>query len=279
MTVYADVLFLVNAAVDYLLLRVGAKLCAYPLSRRRALLAAAFGGLFAVSQLAPIPFLHTVWCKALSFLAMAAIAFGVRKRALRPAALTLLCSAALAGVFLLLVRVFSVPMMILRGTVYYPVTAKVLILVSGLCYALCALCFAGALRHGAGEIIPLRLALGGRIVEVPSLYDTGNSLRDPLSGKGVVVLSPACFAELVGLPQAAIPADPVGALGVLSAHLPESAARLIPYRAVGASGMLPAISCTAQLGKKRKPVKVLAARSPAPMAEGGYEALIGGTVA
>ena len=277
MTVYADILFFVNAAVDYLLLRVGAKLCAYPFSRLRALLAAVFGGLFAAVQLVPLPFLHTVWCKALCFLAMTAMAFGIRKRALRPAALTLLCSAALAGVFLLLVRVFSVPMMILRGTVYYPVTAKVLILVSGLCYALCAACFAGALRHGAGEIVPLRLALGGRVIEVPSLYDTGNGLRDPLSGKGVVVLSPACFAELVGLPAAAIPADPIGALTVLSAHLPESAARLIPYRAVGASGILPAIQCTAQFEKKQKPIKVLAALSPSPMAEGGYEALIGGT--
>lgn len=278
MTVYADVLFFVNAAVDYLLLRVGATLCAYPLSRRRALLAAALGGLFAALQLAKLPLLHTVWGKALCFLAMTAVAFGVRKRALRPAALTLLCSAALAGVFLLLVRVFSVPMMILRGTVYYPVTAKVLVLVSGLCYALCAFCFAGALRHGAGEIVPLRLALDGRIVEVPSLYDTGNGLRDPFSGKGVVVLSPACFAELVGLPRSAIPADPVGAVGVLSAHLPENAARLIPYRAVGASGMLPAVCCTAQLERKRKPVKVLVALSPTSMAEGGYEALIGGTV-
>ena len=278
MTVYADVLFFVNAAVDYLLLRVGAKLCAYPLSRRRTLLAAVFGGLFAAAQLAPLPFFHTPWCKALCFLVMAAIAFGVRKRALRPAALTFLCSAALAGVFLLLVRVFSVPMMILRGTVYYPVTARVLILVSGLCYALCAACFAGALRHGAGEIVPLRLALGGHVVEVSSLYDTGNGLRDPLSGKGVVVLSPAPFAELVGLPETALPADPVSALTVLAARLPENAVRLIPYRAVGASGMLAAVQCAAQLGKKRKPVKVLVALSPTPMAESGYEALIGGTV-
>lgn len=279
MTVYADILFLVNAAVDYLLFRVGAKLCAYPLSRRRALLAALFGGLFALAQLAPVPLLHTAWCKGLSFLIMAALAFGIKRRALRPTALTLLCSSALAGVFLILVRVFSVPMMILRGTVYYPVTAKVLILVSGLCYLLCAACFAGALRHSAGEVVPLRLALDGRIMEVPSLYDTGNGLRDPMSGKGVVVLSPACFAELVGLPSAVIPDDPIGALSVLSAHLPESAARLVPYRAVGAKGLLPAVGCTAQLGKKRKPVKVLAARSPTPMAEGGYEALIGGTVA
>lgn len=280
MTVYADILFAVNAAVDYLLLRAAAALCADPMPRRRALLAAVIGGGAALCELLPASFFHTVWHKLLTFLLMVIAAFGFRRRALRPAVLTLLCTAALAGLLLVLRRLLTLPLVILRGTVYYPVTARVLIFVSGLCYFLSALCFSGALRHGKGELIPLTLRAGGRKVAVTSLYDTGNALRDPMTGRAVAVLTKSRFCELCGIAPSLLPGgDAAAALRRLCELCPSERFLLVPYRTVGtADGLLPCVCCTALIGRRRKPVRLLAALSPTPMAQDGYEALIGGQI-
>ena len=54
MTVYADEAFLLNGAVDYLLLVCAAKLGGGRILRLRLALAAAFGGVYAAAALFPV---------------------------------------------------------------------------------------------------------------------------------------------------------------------------------------------------------------------------------
>ena len=68
----------------------------------------------------------------------------------------------------------------------------------------------------------------GRCVRVLALQDTGNTLRDPLTGEQVLVCSADVGAELLGIPEGRF-SDPVSLLA--SAVLP--GLRLIPYSAVG----------------------------------------------
>ena len=275
MTVYADVLFFVNLTVDTLLLRLGAKLCGAPLSVRRALLAGSFGGAYAVLQVLPVPaFFRSGWMHAFAFALMGAIAFGWRKRALRPAAVTLLCSSALAGTLLLAVRIFSLELVLFRGMAVYPLTAKVLILLAGAFYLAGAVFAAGALRHFSRELVPLRLGFGGKEISVSALRDTGNTLCDPMTGKPVIVLEWDRGEELTG---ASLPRDPVRAVETLRERCPWGTYRLIPFGAVGTvSGLLAAFSCEAANGRKTEK-KILVALSPTPVSDGGsYEALIGG---
>ena len=51
--VYADSVFLLNGAMDYVLLLVTARLAGIPLKRRRYLLAAALGAVYAVAVFLP----------------------------------------------------------------------------------------------------------------------------------------------------------------------------------------------------------------------------------
>ena len=119
----------------------------------------------------------------------------------------------------------------------------------------------------------------GKSIFVSALRDTGNTLRDAVTGKPVVVLEADRGAELLGrqLPRKLL-RDAPAAAEYLHGQCPELHPRLISYRAVGTeSGLLLAVPCTAKLGKKR--AEVLTAFSPGPISDGGgYEALIGGTV-
>ena len=279
MTVYADVVFAVNTVVNYLLLLLGARLTGFPARPWRTLLGAVVGGGYAVCVLVPaLAFVGTWWGKAVCFALMGMTAYGFRKKALRPGAAALLCGGALAGFVFLLTQVFSVGVVAFGGHIYYPLAAKVLVLMAGIFYLGAALLSAGSLKHRAGETVPLHLMLEGRSILVSALYDTGNTLSDPISGRPVVVLEWQRGADLLGVSASReLFSDPTAAFKELNEKCPNCPLRLLPYRAVGTqNGLLLAAPCKAKLGR-RKETAVLAALSPTPVSDGGgYEALIGG---
>lgn len=84
----------------------------------------------------------------------------------------------------------------------------------------------------------LRIAVAGRALELPALLDTGNDLREPLTGAACAVVEAAAMAEL--LPPEVLRAATAGWEALDS--LPQAWAlccRLVPYRAVGRqSGLL-----------------------------------------
>ena len=88
MTVYADEAFLLNGAVDYLLLVCAAKLGGGRMLRLRLALAAVFGGVYAAAALFPaLAFLRQLPVKLASLAAMLLIAFGAGRGTLRTGAL------------------------------------------------------------------------------------------------------------------------------------------------------------------------------------------------
>ncbi len=281
MTVYADVIFAVNTAVNYLLLLLGGRLTGFPTRPLRALLGAAVGGGYAVCVLLPaLAFMGSWWGKIGCFLLMCIMAYGIRRCAVRPSAVSLLCGAALAGVVFLLTQVCSVGFVTFQGHVYYPMSAKMLVVLSGGFYFAAAMLMAGSLKHRAGETVTLQLRLGQRQVAVTALYDTGNTLRDPFGGRPVVVAQWQRGMELLGVSATKDRMqDASAAVQEIHRQRPDVAVRLVPYRAVGTEGgLLPAVPCRVKVGNQRER-DVLLALSPNPVSDGGgYEALIGGVL-
>ena len=98
MTVYADEAFLLNGAVDYLLLVCAAKLGGGRILRLRLALAAAFGGVYAAAALFPaLAFLRQLPVKLASLAAMLLIAFGAGRGTLRTGALFFTAVCAFGG--------------------------------------------------------------------------------------------------------------------------------------------------------------------------------------
>ena len=183
-------------------------------------------------------------------------------------------SFALSGVVLLAVQFVEPDLKLLGGRAYYAVTTPALLLLAGLSYALAALVLSGAGRHTGGDLATLTLGFGDRQVTLRALRDTGNTLRDPVSGETVVVADAAVLRRL--LPGEDISredlADPASLLPLLTRRYPAAKFRLVPFRAVGVeAGLLLAMRC--RCGGR----DVLVAFSPSEVGGGGpYEALLGG---
>lgn len=282
MTVYADILFLLNSAVNYLLLLASARLGGGAIHRARLLLAAGFGSIYGVLALLPaLGFLQT-WPMRLTMLVMMLLcAFGAKRQTLRLGLLFLGTSCCFAGLVLAAVQLLGSGLVLLPSGAYYPVSLAALLFLAALAYLVCDLVFSCLCLHGKQEITSLTLTLDKRSAPIRALCDTGNTLRDPITNERVLIVGWDAAAQL--LPEAALPSrrtqPPDELLSLLARQYPALRFRLIPYRAVGVSaGLLIAVRCTAQKPHGR-PFSVLAAFSPTPVSDGGnYNALTGGVL-
>ena len=117
--------------------------------------------------------------------------------------------------------------------------------------------------------VPVELSYGGRSVKLTALRDTGNTLRDPITGKQVLIIGADAAQRLTGLSAPAL-CDPVGTMGMLPGL------RLIPYQTVGNAGFLLALPMqNVKIGNKRG--NTLVALSP-QVFNNRYQALTGGYV-
>lgn len=245
--VYLDVLVVLNFLVDLLLLLGTNRLSGHPPQIKRAIPAAALGGIYGGICVLPWgTFLAGTLWRTVVLSLMALICFGFRGDALRRGILFILLSMALGGVATGL-----------SGGGFWAI-----VLSAG---AVCGMCLLGFRGRAGGNYLPVELE-GYRFT---ALRDTGNSLTDPITGQSVLVVSAKLGKRLLDLEPAEL-ADPVSILHKVKGG------RLIPYRAVGASSLL--------LARRYDQVKIgrwkgscLVAFAPDEIGQGrGYEALTGG---
>lgn len=280
MTVYADEAFLLNGAVDYLLLRCAAGLGGGSQRRERLLLAAAFGGLYAAAALfAPLSVLQNPLMKLVSLGVMLLLAFGARQESLRAGVLFIAAACAFGGASLVCAQCFRTGVVVLPGGTYYAVSALGLVLLAGLCYGLCRTVFACTAQHG-GEIHLVELYYDARQVTLRALHDTGCTLCDPISGERVIVAQAEALRAL--LPQVHFaPCDLEDAAQLLvrlRKQIPTLPVRLLRYQSVGTNaGLLLCLRCERKTRRGR--ARCLVAFSPTPVStNGSYDALMGGAM-
>lgn len=274
MTVYVDGVWFLNGFVDYLLLVVTGNLTACRRGRKRILLAGALGGIYGVLCLLPgWAFLgNFLWRMVVSFV-LCAVAFGLGRFLLRQTAVLWLLTAAFGGIVMMLTEVFSAPVAMLDGQVYYPVGVDTLILTAGGTYGLLSWGL-GRFSHQGGDLAEVEVTIWGKSLTFSALRDTGNTLRDPISGTPVMVADWNLLREV--LPDIHH-RDPEALMNEIRDKYPRLHPRLIPYKAVGVPhGLL--------LGLKPQEVRIngnkeslMIAFSPVDVSDGGgYRALLGG---
>ena len=117
--------------------------------------------------------------------------------------------------------------------------------------------------------IPVELSYGGRTMHLTALRDTGNTLRDPVTGRVVLIVDASIAENLIGLTINALQ-NPVASIDQLPGL------RLIPYQTVGNSGFLLALSISnAKIGNRQG--SALVAFSP-QLFGSKYQALTGGSL-
>ena len=252
---YVELVMLFNFVVDGLLLLVSERLCGYKPIRKRIILAAALGGVYGGLCLLPaLSFLAGSLWRILSLLLMIGLAYGWRLQGLRRGCVFLLLTLALNG--------------ICGG--YHSPGLGTLLSGAAILGILCAVGFCG---HKGSGYIPVTLRHKGRSLTLTALEDTGNSLKDPVSGRSVLVIDAASAEALLGLTSKQL-ADPVGTV----AAAPQPGLRLIPIQTVANGALLLAMRIEEVCIGTWKG-SALVAFSPVELDRSGtYQALTGGTV-
>ena len=241
--------------VDLLLLFGTNRLLSYPPGWWRVILAALVDSLFSGLCLVDrFRFLGRGMWRILVLAIMVSTAFGVGKNAARRGLIFLLLKFALHGFAGLMDDGGILPAILGAGGIA----------------ALCAKGLPAAL--GESQFVPVELKVNDRLWKMTAFRDTGNSLRDPLTGERVLVAGADIGQKLLGLTagQLSDPAD------TLAAGLAPGM-RLIPYRTVGQRGAM-------MLARRFKEVKIGSWQGSALVAfapdcfgkNDGFQMLIGG---
>ena len=242
--VYVDSVFVLNALMDYLLLLATARLAGVPLRRRRYVLAALLGGAYAVGVFLPGGgFLAATPAKLAAGVLLALLAYGGEEKLLRLTLLLFAVSCALAGCVLALGLLTGGGVPAVSGVFYTDVDARVLLVAAGAAYLVLTVVFRAAAKHGVGgELLPVRVCVGGRTAELTALWDSGNALRSPAGSPVLVTARGALDAvmprEVSRLLTPELLRFPADLLEPLLRAAPELRPRLVPYRAVGVPGGL-----------------------------------------
>lgn len=239
------------AFVDWLLIRGTNKLFGSCHSRIKTVIGALLGGIHAILCLTPgFNFLNAGIWRMILLAAAGMIAFELDVRRT-----SLYCLANMG--------LGSLVMCLGKGSVVDILFTVLLI---------CALCFIGFQgKPGRSRYIPVHIPMPNGILSATALADTGNSLRDPVTGQPALILSAELGSKLLGTDRMLF-AHP--ASGIMK--LP--GARLLPYSTVGGNGLLLAKKFkNVQIGSKIS--DVLIAFSPSEIGKGkGFNALTGGNI-
>lgn len=282
--IYLDMLFLLNAVMDYLLLLCSARLAGEELHRSRMALGAMFGGAYAAAAVLPgMNFLLRPEFKAGAAILMVVTGLGGSRRLLRQTVIFFALTCAFGG-GVLAVSLLGGTGLSLGGVIYSGMDIKIVLLSAAGCYVLFTMGLARTGKHtaAAGELVRVQVCLADREISLTALVDTGNTLTDPVSGRAVMVADGAALFSLFPRgegPDEQTLAAPAQALSRLNTGCFRGRFRLLPYRAVGVEcGLLLAVRPDSVRLEGRECSPMLVALSPTPVSDGGgYRALVGST--
>ncbi len=282
-SVYADLYFLINAAMDLLCLFITSALLHLRVKRRRTLLAAGVGGIYAVLALllgggGLLGFLSDCTVGIL----LCVITFATRDfsagRLLKCTAVYMLVSmlqgGIMTGLYSLLNRL-ELPFEALEGDGLSVWLFAALSAAAGFATVTGGRFFGFAKRT---QSVGVRLTLFERSCEFRALVDSGNLLRDPLSGRSVIVVKREVLLPL--LPPALARAAHTGrADDWLQDTRYVRYIRLIPMQTATGKSLLPALLPTELWiteGKHTYAADYLIAPSDLGSSASGFDAVIPG---
>lgn len=270
-TVWLDEVFLVNFAADIIALAGAGRLCALRIRVPKLLLGALLGALYACTS-EIVRTVSSLPVKLAAGALMALCVYGGEEKLLRVSAVFCLVSASMAGIALgVSAALGETGVLSLRA------------LVVTLALSLAALSAINGFRRRMtkGGIRELTLEYAGKKVSMTALADTGNALRDPVSGAELPVVESGKAAELFGEPAASALKNAHGAADCMERLFeaaPELRCRLVSYSAVGVeNGLLLAVRLDGASIDGQRLAGGWVALSPTKVSDSGeYSALVGG---
>lgn len=241
-TVYVDVLIILNAFVNFFILLAEEALSGERVRALRIALAAFTGSLFSLAVFLDsygilFELLLRLACSTVTVLVC--FGFGGLGRFIRLTGVFYAVSFTYAGIMLAMKFMFNPEALgIHNGVVYIGISPLVLVIATLVSYLILTVIRLIARRNGAGgKIITLSAELGERSVSLRALIDTGHDVRDVLTGSPVIITESSKLRELLGDEEY----SGFKSGGESASQLLTLRYRLMPIRTVGGSTVLPAL--------------------------------------
>ena len=249
---YMFLAVLLHIFVSFLLILASKQVFSEFIHPVRAILGALAGGVYCSACAVPgLGFLNGGVWYFVSLILTCLLSFGIDRETVKPAAMYCLLRTAMDG----LAGAGNQQQTLLWASLF------------------CGVCLTGiwVSRHKR-RYLPVELCFGEKTAKLQGLVDTGHSLRDPITGRQVLIVGADVAQMLTGFTSQQL-ADPVENIGKIPGL------RLIPYQSVGKSqGLLLALPMqSGRIGHRK--TSVVVAFAPQILDETGkFQALIGGTV-
>lgn len=277
--IYLDILFVLNFCMDYCILRAASAIGGRPSSGRRLTAASVFGAAYAVACLL-IPVLSALPMRLICCAAMTWFAFAVRdmRKLVRQTLLVMLVAFVFGGCVTALEQLSGTTLSA-GGVLYAPISRKVLLVSALLAYGLSGIVFRNQAKENRPHGETVRVSCDGDVQEVYLFVDSGNTLRDPVTGRPVLVLTRAAAMKI--LPEEAqflpllLSASNAAELVERTQREGLTGWRLISFHSVGGGGMMPCFHPTAVTRENGSLYDCMAAVSAAgDICSGEYDGLI-----
>ena len=234
MTVYADVLIAVNTLVNFFIILLCAKINRQRFKNWRIILGALVGGVFSLTIFLPISnSIIDGLIKVISASFMIYVSFGFKKIKvfLRNVAVLFLSTYLFAGIVFAVWYLFKPQKIIINNSVVYFDISLLFLIITVVVVYLIITVFSSLLKKEAitAKNCGVSLFLEGRKIELNTMFDTGNSLSDPLSDFPVIIVNKIKLYELC--------------LGEINfVNMPDRY-RIIPCRTVSGDVLLEGVRC------------------------------------
>ncbi len=259
---YVDSLLFFELVSDFTLLWAAGKLCQAARRKLRLLAAAVLGAAYTLLAVLWPPAARLP-CKAAALGLMLLTAYGGERRLGRLSLAYLAMCAVYAGAASAVVWTAG------------KASLRSLVFALGISLGVCALPFRFSGKRGGR--VRLRLERGTRSVELLALRDTGNLLREPLSGEAALIAEEAALLPLLE-PELRRRLTATGGLPAPERLLALGPGfRLLPYRTLDGEGLLLAFRAERAYMDGQPGPGLWAALAPGPLNAGdGCTALLGG---
>ncbi len=202
MTIFIDVLLVINLYINYFLIRGTAIIMRFDISAKRCILSSAIGAALSFVILMPeLPFWLTALIKILSGALIVFTAFGFHSR--QDYIISSLCFLIISFMYaglMMGIWFFAAPfgMFYRNGTAYFDIPVITAAALTALAYGIVKFIKYISDRRGNSVITAeITVITDGKIITMTGLSDTGNSLTDPFSGKNVIVCGKDVIAQII----------------------------------------------------------------------------------
>ncbi len=197
-TIYADVFFLINFIINYLILFTSGYISARYVRRWRLLLAATTGALYGFTVFFPsLSFVTSLPVKLLMSGLMVIISFGYRN-IIKNTFLFLIISLVFGGaVFASTLLGCSGLFKIQHGIYYIHLSFSALITASLSTYILLLIIFRRGTARTDRNFSTVKICSEEKNITITALHDTGNSLREPGSNANIIISDYTTIREIL----------------------------------------------------------------------------------